>query len=410
MQAYDALIIGGGPAGGTLGLLLAEAGWSVAIVEKKPFPRAKVCGEFISATSIPLLEKLAIADFFLTHGGPEVRQVGLFAADSVLTAAMPPALDSPHHWGRALGRDRLDHHLLHKASQAGATLWQPWAAKSVTRQADMTIVTLVANDKIKQLAARVVIVANGSWEQGVVPMQPRAHRPNDLLAFKAFFRNCALPSELMPLLMFPGGYGGMVHSEDGRVSLSCCIRRDTLAQARRHCPGPAGDAVLQHIKNTCRGVRQAFGSARREGVWIAAGPIQPGIRQRYADGIFYVGNIAGEAHPVIAEGISMALQSGWLLAEVLLRHQQELVAGGDRASIGREYTKQWDRHFAKRIQAAAVFAHLAMRPWAVSLVLPLLKRFPGMLTLGAKLSGKVKQVVPNAMATRLIASEKENAS
>ena len=27
----------------------------------------------------------------------------------------------------------------------------------------------------------------------------------------------------MPLMVFPGGYGGMVHSDHGRVSLSCCI-------------------------------------------------------------------------------------------------------------------------------------------------------------------------------------------
>ena len=33
-----------------------------------------------------------------------------------------------------------------------------------------------------------------------------------------------------------------------------------------------------------------------------------------------------------------------------------------------------------------------MRPWAVATLLPLLKKFPGILTFGAKLSGKVKQV------------------
>src|ERR1700733_9954824 len=100
---FDALIIGGGPAGATIALLLADVGWSVAIVEKKIFPRRKVCGEFISATSLPLLETFGIADFYLTHGGPEVRRVGLFAAGTVLSSAMPPATNSLNHWGRALG-------------------------------------------------------------------------------------------------------------------------------------------------------------------------------------------------------------------------------------------------------------------------------------------------------------------
>jgi flavin-dependent dehydrogenase len=41
---YDALIIGAGVAGSTAAILLAQAGWSVAIMEKHRFPRRKVCG------------------------------------------------------------------------------------------------------------------------------------------------------------------------------------------------------------------------------------------------------------------------------------------------------------------------------------------------------------------------------
>ena len=50
---HDALIVGAGPAGSAAARLLAQAGWSVALVEKAEFPRRKVCGEFISATTIP---------------------------------------------------------------------------------------------------------------------------------------------------------------------------------------------------------------------------------------------------------------------------------------------------------------------------------------------------------------------
>ena len=86
---YDAVVIGAGPAGSTAALLLARAGWSIAIVEKSRFPRRKVCGEFISATSMPLLHELGVLDDFLHQAGPEVRQVGLFAKDATLSAPMP---------------------------------------------------------------------------------------------------------------------------------------------------------------------------------------------------------------------------------------------------------------------------------------------------------------------------------
>ena len=42
----------------------------------------------------------------------------------------------------------------------------------------------------------------------------------------------------MPLLAFPGGYGGLVMSDGGLLSLSCCIRRDVLAQVRERYPHP----------------------------------------------------------------------------------------------------------------------------------------------------------------------------
>src|SRR5260370_41391518 len=66
----DALIIGGGPAGSTAALLLAKAGWSVGLVEKSRFPRRKVCGEFLSATNLPLLRHLGVADSFRKWAGP----------------------------------------------------------------------------------------------------------------------------------------------------------------------------------------------------------------------------------------------------------------------------------------------------------------------------------------------------
>jgi flavin-dependent dehydrogenase len=48
--SYDAIIVGAGPAGNTAAILLASAGWSVALIEKQPFPRRKVCGACIGAT------------------------------------------------------------------------------------------------------------------------------------------------------------------------------------------------------------------------------------------------------------------------------------------------------------------------------------------------------------------------
>ena len=57
---FDAVIVGAGPAGSTAAILLARAGWSVALVEKQRFPRRKVCGECLAASNLPLLDALGI--------------------------------------------------------------------------------------------------------------------------------------------------------------------------------------------------------------------------------------------------------------------------------------------------------------------------------------------------------------
>ncbi len=388
-ERFDAVVIGGGPGGATAALLLARAGWSVALVERKAFPRPKVCGEYLSATNLPLLERLGLADKFLQRAGPPIRRVGLFAGEWVVSAPLPRPADMSDSWGRALGREHLDSLFLGRALAAGAAVFQPCAVRHLRRDGD-SYVCVTGNDHC--LRTPVVVAAHGYWEPGPLPTQPPATpaRPADLLGFKAHFVNGGLPPDLMPLLAFPGGYGGMVHSDGGRVSLSCCIRRDRLAILRNGGSSDvAGEAVLAHILDSCRGARDALAGAVRVGPWLAAGPLRPGIRVRADGGLFRVGNAAGEAHPVVAEGISMAMQSAWLLARRLI------AAGPSHANwhaVGADYARRWRRAFGPRLHSAAVYAHWAMRPAAVAAVLPLLRAFPAALGWGARLSGKATRV------------------
>src|SRR5262249_23380457 len=341
-MTYDVLIIGGGPAGASAAVLLAKAGWSVAVLEKAAFPRRKVCGEFISATTLPLLYEIGIGEAFSNLAGPEVRRVGLFAKDMTLNAPLPRPAALSFGWGRALGREHLDLLLLEAAARAGARIWQPWSAIELQRSKTGYLCRAVSTAKgTKELLAHIVIIAHGSWGHSLWPLKPKPHENIDLLAFKVHFRDCDLPSDLMPLLIFPGGYGGMVHSDSGRVSLSCCIRRDELQRCRRRWPNQhAGDSVVQHIQDSCLGVRQSLRRATLDGTWVSAGPIRPGIRTGYSNGVFLTGNIAGEAHPLIAEGISMAMQGAHLLARRLIAQQKDLCPDA-LSSLGAKYAAEW---------------------------------------------------------------------
>jgi flavin-dependent dehydrogenase len=304
-----------------------------------------------------------------------------------------PAVSGQHgKWGRALGRDHFDLLMLEASVRAGADLWQPCRVASVESLGQGWRCEIGHGDDSASLFARMIIAANGSWEKS--PWLPDCwgpHRLSDLLAFKARFDGADLASDLMSLLVFPGGYGGMVRSDAGRVSLSCCISRRTLDQCRKS-EERAGDAVLRHLRYSCKGVADALKHARLQGTWLSAGPIRPGIRAAFVKGVFRVGNAAGEAHPIIAEGISIAVQSAWLLCRTLLSKQDSLDNAPIVAEVGHAYAASWRAQFAGRIHAAAVFAHALMHPESAALALALPRRFPALITLCAALSGKTKQI------------------
>ncbi|HEX4023316.1 MAG TPA: FAD-dependent oxidoreductase [Steroidobacteraceae bacterium] len=396
---FDAIIIGAGPAGSTAAILLAQAGWSVALLEKQRFPRRKVCGECIAASNLPLLDALGIGDAFTAAAGPELRRVALWCGNQSINASLPAAA-GPHPWGRALGREHLDALLLQRARACGAVVLQPCTALSLSGQAGDFRCDLLCSDPQEPatLRAPVAIAAHGSWEP--LPAE-RGHRrttrhAGDLLAFKANFVNVRLQAGVLPVVSFRGGYGGMVVADHGVTTLACCIRVDRLQACRQASPGSrAGGVVEAVLRQECAGVRNALTGAALAGRWLAAGPLRPGVRlSRTGTGAFLIGNAAGEAHPIIGEGISMAIQSAWLLCERLIPCRDVLGHGigaqRRQREIHHRYAIEWHEQFRSRIRLAAWFAQAAMHPVLMSCLMPVMRRVGGVLTHGARWSGKVR--------------------
>jgi len=298
-----------------------------------------------------------------------------------------------------VGRDVLDTVLLGQAGEAGAVLWQPWAATGFASHAGHHSCTIEHCDsgQRRMLESPLVIAAHGSWESGPLPTQQfgRNRHASDLLGFKAHFRGARLSSDLMPLIAFPGGYGGMVNTADGQLSLSLCVRRSQLDRCRIQWPGrKAGDAVLAHIFDHCTGVSEALSGATPEGTWLAAGPIRPGIRTFGEAGVFAVGNAAAEAHPVVAEGISIAIQSAALLCDALKPHLGTPLTPAAMVSVRREYASAWRANFQLRMRASAFYAQIFMRPASTRVAMAVMERFPSVLQLGAGWSGKARFLRP----------------
>ena len=355
----DVYIAGGGPAGATAALLLARAGHSVVVLEKARFPRRKVCGEFIAASGIELLRTLGLGAELDAAAGAEVSRIALWAGDCSFEARMP-AWRTSAPYPRALAREILDELLLDRARRHGAHVIQ-------------------APDE--SIEARVRIDARGSWHKG-----PGA---SDLLGFQAHLRGVEMPPGRIALIPFSGGYAGLVESGGGRATLACCIRRSSL-EALRPPGAPAGDSLLQYMLTRSDTLSRALRAATREGAWLAAGPLRPGARSLYRDGAFAIGNAAGEAHPIVGEGIAMAMRSAALLCGPL---SAALKSTYSEKSVARAYTLAWWRAFGLRLHASLLFAQIAMKPGVTE---GLIKVTPRLLTMAAAVSGKASNLLTHS--------------
>ena len=141
------------------------------------------------------------------------------------------------------------------------------------------------------------------------------------------------PPDLLPVLSFAGGYGGMVVADDGIATLAGCIRDDRAPGAARAAAAACAPATCSR---RCCGAN-APASPRRSQARRAkargsrAGRFAPASASaRGGDGIFRIGNAAGEAHPIVGEGISMALQSAFVLAALIGPRARRARRRGDR--------------------------------------------------------------------------------
>src|SRR5256885_9468328 len=120
---WDAIVVGGGPAGSATALLLARAGASVLLLDRARFPRHKACSEYLSPATTPILERLGVLAaveraahaqlYGMTVVAPSGAAVsGRFAADHGHAPPRPYSL--------AVSRAIFDLTLLRAAAREGA--------------------------------------------------------------------------------------------------------------------------------------------------------------------------------------------------------------------------------------------------------------------------------------------------
>src|SRR5437764_1186306 len=123
--SYDVVVIGGGPAGATVGALVAEKGHKTLIVERGKFPRFHI-GESLMPETYWIFQRLGVLDRLKQSNFVKKFSVQFVSASG--KESQPFYFDemNPHECSQTwqVVRSEFDQMMLENASQHGAEVWQ----------------------------------------------------------------------------------------------------------------------------------------------------------------------------------------------------------------------------------------------------------------------------------------------
>jgi geranylgeranyl reductase family protein len=294
-MTLDVAIVGAGPAGTAAALALAGRGLHVAIIEKEIPPRYKTCGGGILSRAARLLpvdiasavERQCFA-VELFHHRPNLR----FAVQRdfpVISMVM---------------RDHFDQLLTNTAQQAGTLILAGTPVLDVTPREN----NVELNTSAGLINARFVIAADGAGsvvarKTGAVPLRRVIPALECEVALEAPLLERFTRTARFDFGLVPGGYAwvfpkqkhlsiGVLTTRRGEVNLHDCYRQYLESLA-----------IPQPLR------------AERHGYMIPTRPRDDALEVRR---VLFVGDAAGLADPVTAEGITAAILSGQLAAQAIL--------------------------------------------------------------------------------------------
>jgi len=175
------------------------------------------------------------------------------------------------------------------------------------------------------------------------------------------------PNGSIQLFAAEGIYCGVNRVNENEATL--CF----LASSGRLHPREALSALLQKNRKFRALFRADLPSVLPELSPYGAGNIFFGKRNVVENGIYMVGDAAAVIAPLAGDGIGMAIESGQLLARVLIKAKRDSLGRRETEAL---YTGEWRHLFRKRLAAASYLQTFAMSSVGGNLGGLLLKTFP----------------------------------
>jgi len=360
MRRTPALIIGGGPAGATLALRLAQAGLPHLLLERSRETGDALCGGFLSWSTLAMLERLGIEGEALNPA--ELRRVRLFARG--LTAESP--LPRP---ARAVSRRRLDTLLLAAAEQAGAFVERGVAVRGIEDRA-----ARLADGA--SISADALFLATGKHDLRHLARPAAARGADPTIGLRIRLQPSAALDrcigDAIELHLLDRAYAGLVQQEDGTGNLCLAVHRSRLSEAGN------AELLLSEMAAESPALGERLAHRASEARIDAVANVPYGWRATSGEQrLFRLGDQAAVIPSLAGEGMAIAIASGVAAAHFYAH-------GGPEASNA--FQTSFARQVQRPIGVAGAIWRIAERPQLTQAATLLARAFPPLVPLLARMT------------------------
>lgn len=345
MNDYDALILGGGPAGSTAAALLAEKGHRVLLLEKATFPRYHV-GESLMPFCYFSLDRLGVAEKMNDIGFQKKQSVQFASTDGRISAPFYffQHFDHPAATTWQVERKDFDLMLLNNARAKGVEVRENTTALDFLKDGSrITGVRAQTGDTTPiEVTAAVTLDCTGrdalfqrkhGWRQ----RDPMLNKISIWTFFKNAKRDPGLDEGATTIAYLPeGGWFWNIPLRNNVVSSGIVAERDYLYRDTRD---PA-EIFTREIENNSW-VKDHLSQGTQFGRYWVAGEYSYRAEHCATDGLLLVGDAFAFLDPVFSSGVFLALKSGEMAADAT---HAALTSGNTSASAFSQYGEELCQH------------------------------------------------------------------
>lgn len=326
---YDAAVVGAGPSGSSLAIRLASGGLRVALIDKAPLGRDRVCGGFLGWEAGEVLERLGIPEALSKAEARPVHHL-ILSGPGTPEIVAPLGVKDAHGWG--VNRQIFDRYLAGEAARRGVDIFFETSVEKKESASAGTLLHLKEKSNSFPIQAALVVTATGR-------RPPKTMTPATFFACRAAYAGMAGMEERVVLHFVRGGHVGINQRSQGTTNLCLYVQQQRIKEA-----GGNLDRMMEQFSDENKAIRYHLQHADRITDWQGCAA-QPDSQPEFYDGYtFFAGDAVTMVNPIIGGGLAIAMGSSAILAEEILREGPSA-----HEKVSRRYRSRWQKNYTQRL-------------------------------------------------------------